>query len=691
MVTMTMTAVTPSVDEVAQQIKERIEELIGSGYELFTVGLSKKEFWDLYLDSFEAEHNPIFRERRVYDCQCCRNFINKMGGTVAIDASLNKTTIWDFELSGDNGRVFNRVFKALHEHVMAQEIVNPLLKSERQIGTPRARDTTRNIVWHHFYCELPSRYVSGRTGSELGRKVERRKLLTRLLDEVPTSVVDRVLDLINSNQVPRGEQWVNTLNNYKNLRVAYLAAKSSQKSDEFVWWFSAKQSEALIRLRNSSIGTLLVDLANEREESIALNRYRQKVSSENYQRSTATYSASMATRALDKVKELGLLRSLNRRLAVPEDVPASNVLWVNANVAPKLKGGAEDVFIELAAAKRKVSIKEGSAQTISIETFLSDHLPLASSVEVLLQRDHARHLSSLIVPEDSEAPSLMAWGNGVSWNYRGNLAGAASMRENVKKAGGRVEGVVQRSSIQWNDQGNNRVDLDNHCYEPNGNHIFFPNKGQVHGSTGRLDVDIVSPGMKVAVENIVWTDLGKMPIGDYVFKVHNFESFNSPNGFTQEIECAGKIHRLRYSRSLSGREYVHTATVTLSADGEFSFKAHIPKDDGEHELWGLPTQQFHPVSLCCLSPNHWGDIPVGQKHYFFFIQGLINPEQPSGFFNEFLPQSLREHRKVLEAVKDKMRVPDKATDHQLTGLGFCKAQGHEVTVRVNGKVLKVQF
>ena len=64
------------------------------GQPLFRVDISKEELWNTYLSSFPEGSNPIFRERTVHDCQCCKSFIRKMGGVVSIVGG-RQVSIWD--------------------------------------------------------------------------------------------------------------------------------------------------------------------------------------------------------------------------------------------------------------------------------------------------------------------------------------------------------------------------------------------------------------------------------------------------------------------------------------------------------------------------------------------------------------------------------------------------------------------
>ena len=83
---------------------------------------------------------------------------------------------------------------------------------------------------------------------------------------------------------------------------------------------------------------------------------------------------------------------------------------------------------------------------------------------------------------------------------------------------------------------------------------------------------------------------------------------------------------------------------------------------------------------------------VGNKHYFFFLEGCKSPDKLRGFHNEFLNSELREHRKVLDVLAHTMKV--ESTDGQLSGLGFNATVKDNVIIRVKGEVnsiIKVTF
>jgi len=71
-----------------------------AGKMLFAVDIDKDTLWNLYLDSFPAGANEIYKTRRENDCNCCKAFIRKAGNMVVINDDLTVTTLWDFCTGG---------------------------------------------------------------------------------------------------------------------------------------------------------------------------------------------------------------------------------------------------------------------------------------------------------------------------------------------------------------------------------------------------------------------------------------------------------------------------------------------------------------------------------------------------------------------------------------------------------------
>jgi len=93
-----------------------------------------------------------------------------------------------------------------------------------------------------------------------------------------------------------------------------------------------------------------------------------------------------------------------------------------------------------------------------------------------------------------------------------------------------------------------------------------------------------------------------------------------------------------------------------------------------------------------LSPNYWDDRTVGNKHFFFMLDGCSNEDKARGFFNEFLTDELTPHRKVFEMVGSKMKTEE--SENQLSGIGFSSTQRNYILCRVKGafsRTVKITF
>jgi len=413
-------------------------------------------------------------------------------------------------------------------------------------------------------------------------------------------------------------------------------------------------------------------------------------------------AAAMLDAAQEKITELGYLPSLKRRHAALDDISVGNVLFADRDAAPLIAG---DVFSSMKEEAAAVNPKNFSkVEEVGIDTFVSDILPSSASCSLLLEARHGGNLVSLIAPEDKDAPSMFKWPNGFSWAYAGNMAD--SMKQRVKEAGGKVDGDL-RFSIQWNDDPTapsaDQNDLDAHCIEPGGNEIYFMNaKGRyTHRSGGELDVDIRVPGMFVAVENITWPDRDRMPEGVYKLFVRNFDHRGGRTGFKAEVEFDGQIHSFVYGKEVKQDQNVQVAEVMYSRLGGFDIVEKIPSELGagsSRKVWGVNTNTFVPVVAAMHSPNFWLDFSsdeaeralrtgVGNKHFFFMLKGCVNPEQPNGFFNEYLKEELMQHKRVFEALGARMKVAE--SPDQLSGVGFSSTQRNHFFAKVEGRVARV--
>lgn len=671
------------------ELQKHFDEMQKEATHLFEVNVDKDELWNTYLDSFPLGTSNIFRERREHDCSCCRQFIKNIGNAVVIkDNQIH--TIWELNL-GDT--TYQPVCDALDAFVKSHTVVDIYTTSFPKIGTDHNFEEIdgKSHRWDHFFLELPRKFVntSNKSNEELkGQFRDTRNVFKRSLDEITMEALNTILELINSNTLYKGEEWKAALTEFKKYKKEYEKLASDVEKELYAWEKSVSVGMVIGRIRNHSIGTLLINVSEGMDLDTAVKKYEQIVAPTNYKRSKPIYTKAMLEKAQKQIVELGYMDSLSRRYATLDDITVNDILFSNKDSAKRISG-ANDIFGELAK-----NVKDGNAkkfskvEEVTIDNFINDILPTAKDVELYLENKHLSNLVSLIAPQNIDSKSMFKWGNNFSWAYSGNLTDS-NMRDRVKAAGGNVTGDL-RFSLQWNESGEDDCDLDAHCKTPC-TEIYYSHKVD-RNTKGELDVDIIHPGRNIAVENIAWVDRNTMKNGKYLFFVRQF-SGSVKNGFRAEIEFDGQIYSFDYPHSMRSGEDVNVAEVTYE-DGKFTIKELLPSNVSSKEVWNIKTNDFVPVSVICYSPNYWENVKnkTGHRHVFFMLKNCINDENPSGMFNEFLVQDLYEHRKVMEALSSKMRVED--SDDQLSGVGFATDKRAEVIVKVIGnveRVLKIKF
>jgi len=690
-------------DAFASALHAHVAAMTKDAPALFVTDATGDELWAAYLAAFPEGTNPKYRERGEHDCSACRHFIKSFGNVVALKDG-KVVTIWDFDAPEEGG--YAVVVKKMSETLrQSHRVSDVFISGESTFGIKANREQLEDgtvVTWQHLHADIPARLVSRSADTiETQRAAFRdlRAVFARSLSEITADAVATVLELITAKSLYKGEENEGLLRSF-GLELAKYGQLQADSQENYLWERCITVGGALGKIRNHAIGTLLTDVSTGVELDEAVRKYEAMVAPANYKRPKAIYTKAMLEKAKADLEAEGLLPSLPRRFARLDDISAADVLFANRDARQRMtQDTATTAFSALEKASLTVNPKAFErTEEISIDDFLSGVLPTVTSIDALFESRHRGNLVSLIAPENAEAKPLFKWGNNFSWAYAGNVTDA--MKERVKALGGKVDGVL-RFSIQWNDDGDNPNDFDAHCVEPGGNHIYFgTKKGRaLHASSGELDVDIVVPraqtGSGVAVENITWSNRAKMPEGRYQFFVHCYNNRGGRKGFTAEIEADGQLYSFAYGAALRTDEKVAVADVEYTRREGFKIIERLPAQSSSVTLWGVNTQQFVPVSVVSRSPNAWGNLaePIaGNRHVFFFLQGCQNPEKPNGFFNEYLPEELSKHRRVLEALGSTLRVAD--TEDQLSGLGFCSTLRNSLVVRTEGRVsrtLKILF
>ena len=625
---------------------------------LYRTNVSKDVLWNTYINTYTGDEAKIFRERPIHDCQTCKSFINRLGNVVSVNDYV-LDSIWNVE--GLEGQ-YKTVAENMHKLVIAGSISSIFYTNEKLIGKEYNIEVLEkgDIRWEHFYANIDEKFIKNDIAS-LNSDIESTvSVFNRALNEISLSSLDTVIDLCSS--IYKGEEFLPMVQKFKEAKNIFSNLDNNKKKI-FIW---KEFKNYPSKIRNSAIGTLILDIEEGKDIENAVKSYEAKVAPQNYKRTSAVVTPNMIKDAMKTIEELGIEKSLYRRFAKLEDVSVNDVLYADRNTKSKMKDATiESLLMETVTKKINVD----KTTDIKIDDFINNIVPTASKIEILPENKHLNNLCSIIAPVNADAPNILKWDNNFSWAYKGGFTD--SLKENVKAAGGKVEGLL-RFSIQWNDLNDNENDLDAHCTSPL-SHIYYGAKNGRCG--GQLDIDIINPNRKLAVENIIWQNLP--PKGNYVFEVVNFSDRGGSN-FKAQIEFNNQIFNYTVTGRINKNHRI--ATVYHDGNGNFTIQHHMSCEEQSKTVDGVISKDFNTVSSIMLSPNYWGNNKIGNKHYMFMIENSKNEENIRGLYNEFLSDNLMKHRKVFDVLGSKLLC--ESSDNQLTGLGFSSTVRNDVVVRV---------
>jgi hypothetical protein len=702
-------------------IQEQFQRMCETG-KLFRSSFSGNEVWNRYISSFEPQYNPIFRdpESSLHNCNLCKNFIRRYGNIIALDNNNNIMTIFDIDAPDE----YKKVIKILSETLKQRNINNVFVETFEELNSLPYEKCNKNNkmfqlgvdknvkrytkeeaekfgvvkpdeirTFHHLHLFIPKSFIDF-TGSSsesiMAEYRDKKNVFKRTMEEISLDTLLLVKDLINQNSLLDGKTHLHKLDAIIKAKKQYYQLKKNQ--DNFFWSFSYDFQYA--KFKNELLGVLCSELSQGEELNKACQNWNKRIDPINYMKAIAPITKKQIEEAKQFVEENGYEKSFDRRFATIDDIKVSEIHHIN-NETEEIK--SISIFDTVKSNKHSQHKRSEfkNIEEIHIETFMKDILPTCSSVEAYVTSEHEKNFMSLTTSNIKNSKPIFKWPNNYSWTYNGNLAGKSQIKEAVKTAGGNIDGIL-RFSITWNYDTTDNSDLDAWCKQPDGINIGYSSpyrKDRMNIFTklkGQLDLDIVQPNGKLAVENIYFIDKKHLINGKYLFWVNQFAARNS-KGFKAEIECDGQIYFYQYDNALSTNEKIHVASINYN-NGIFQVNHVLPETYHLKEIYNLQTEVFHKINLICLSPNYWDKHSIGNKHYFFIIDKCKSENSIRSFHAENLIPELAKHRKVLEILGNTTMI--ESTDKQLSGLGFNATVKDHLIVRLKGshkRIIKINF
>jgi hypothetical protein len=646
----------PNFQQFAAKVRERFVSF--GAQPLFRTTISGDELWAAYLAAFPEGTNSIFRVRTEHDGSYDRSFIRKLGNVVALTPNGPRTIWGDLYLPEPYATVAAR----LNALVEAAPIEDAFFINENHVSIERNVESRDGVLteFHHFNAPINPAHFTKQVGEKTGAANTRMQTYKRAMTELSLEAGYTVLDLIDQNALYRGAEFRNAVVSFITAKIKWRDLSNYERA--FTAW--TESNNPVAGFRNTAIGSLVVDLSDGKDVEQAVKSFEAKVAPTNYKRPTAIITQAMIDKAVEKIDELGLRESLERRFAVIGDVNVRDVLWVDNSVQAHMKDGLRDLL----GTAVKPTEPKGKQADIGVEAFLADIVPTAASIELFFDSKLRNNLVSLTAPVHAGAPSMFKWDNAFGWSYNGNITD--SIAEKVKAAGGNINAKL-RVSLAWN----NYDDLDLHAECPDGHIGYFEKKGI-------LDVDMNAGGRRQSrtpVENMAWQQPRN---GTYEIYVHNYCRVETQDqGFTLEVANNGAITHYSFdNNSVQNMPCLQFDVKNGVIKAMQVLNKNIKGTGIAIDVWGIQTQRFVKVNTMLLSPNHWGDNRTGNKHYIFVLDGCVNDEATRGIYNEFLKPELDVHRKVFEVLGNKTKCQPSV--NQLSGLGFSSTQTNSVLAKV---------
>lgn len=277
--------------------------------------------FDAYLAALPPER------RQYYTCHACRDFLQRFGGLVTIDAhGVSTSAIWHEE---ETPKFYQAAVQAMVRMVRRASVMGVFLTSEEIWGKPITGH------WCHFAVTPPGsmrfRRMTQTAGQVRAEKREDFRTLATALQEFSPQTMSQAVTLLKMETLYRSEKCLGVAEWLLSLQKQRAAVKGDRARENLLWKAVAEAPVGFCHPRSSMIGTLLSDLAEGMSFAEVKTRFDAKMHPLRYQRPQAAPSVGNIQQAERLVEQMGIAASLRRRFARLDEVEA---LWRPRPVAP---------------------------------------------------------------------------------------------------------------------------------------------------------------------------------------------------------------------------------------------------------------------------------------------------------------------------------------------------------------------
>lgn len=400
------------------------------GEKLFrTEGLG---LFEVYLASLPSD------ERQHHNCNCCKAFLRKYGGLVAIDEFGNAHSVfWNPGYSVSE--VYDNAICNLASFVESAKIKGTLVSPDEVWGTPVTGP------WTHFHYSNPATYLGrGKSASEVqALDKENFRTLNMALASYRPDDLKQAVHLLSNDALGRSEKAVSHAKWLLDLKEALIPTRNQTTRRNLLWRAVASAPAGWCTPRSSMIGTLLDDLQEGKSFDEVSRAWTSKMHPLRYQRPTSTPSLGNIEAAEKLIDKLGIAKALERRFARLEEVP---LIWIPVSSTSPGKS-PQGVFNHL----RELDRPSGHAmlnlpvKPITWTQFQANVLPLALKIEVLINSG-PNNFTGLLTAVHSDAPDIFQWDGPLSWYVYHN--GGSPQRWGINSGWQEIAGISLRNAHQ---------------------------------------------------------------------------------------------------------------------------------------------------------------------------------------------------------------------------------------------------